>query len=99
MNIDTQEVTSSGLHPIELCVYSLLSNNLESIYQSINELRESQAVLILQLKKLREKCKDEQDQLNKELTLDDETLRLEKLQRKVDALLKRYERMVSAVSK
>ncbi|CAH01671.1 Snn1p [Kluyveromyces lactis] len=98
MDIDAEDATKSGLHPIELCVYSLLSGNLESIYQSINELRESQAVLILRLKQLRETCKDEQDRINKYCSLNAEIERLDKLETKVDVVLKRYEKMVGSIS-
>ncbi|CDO95459.1 unnamed protein product [Kluyveromyces dobzhanskii CBS 2104] len=98
MDIDPEDATKSGVHPIELCVYSLLSSNLENIYQSINELRESQAVLILRLKQLRETCKEGQDQINKEGSLNNEIARLNKIEMKVDAVLKRYEKMVSSVT-
>lgn len=99
MDINPEDATKSGVHPIELCAYSLLSNNLESIYQSITDLRESQAVLILRMKQLRESCKNEQELIAEEGSLNKEMARVEVLEQKVDILSKRYERMLSSIAR
>ncbi|SCW02043.1 LAFE_0E12904g1_1 [Lachancea fermentati] len=88
--MDPQDIAqAAGVSPVELCVYSILSNNLDGIYQSINELRESQALLILRLRQVRDSLKGEQEFLNQGQNLKVECERLENLKTRVDALVKR----------
>lgn len=97
MVINADEANKSGVHPIELCVYSLLSNNLESIYQSINELRESQAMLILRLKQIKAGSREEHELITAKCTLQEEIKRLKGLEKRTMELSKRYERILSAL--
>ncbi|SCU88252.1 LADA_0E09076g1_1 [Lachancea dasiensis] len=83
--------TATGLHPIELCVYSVLSNNLDGLYQSVNELRESQALLLVKLRQIRTFLKDEQDFYDEQQGLTDEIRRLKAIKVRTEALVERYE--------
>ncbi|SCU97366.1 LAMI_0F09802g1_1 [Lachancea mirantina] len=92
--MDPQEASSStGLHPIELCVYSILSNNLDGVYQCVNELRESQALLVLLLKKVRTSVKEELDLYNQDTRLEEAERRLSALTLRVNRLLERYDEL------
>lgn len=85
-----QDTPSSSLHPIELCVYSIISNDLEGVYQSINELRESQALLILRLKQIKSFIKNEQDFFKESNLLNEESKRLSLLVNRMNKLVERY---------
>lgn len=87
---------AAGVHPLELCVYSILSNNLDGIYQSVNELRESQALLVVRLRQIRDSLKQEQDCYMQNLGLSDELARLKGLKVRVDKLVEKYAMLLDA---
>ncbi|AQZ10455.1 SNN1 (YNL086W) [Zygosaccharomyces parabailii] len=80
----------NAVHPAELIVYSLLSNDLDGIYQSIGELRESQALLILMLKKMKSSLRDEMQLMYDKSTLKEADNRLENLEKRVQILQSRF---------
>ncbi|CCD25571.1 Snn1p NDAI_0F02530 [Naumovozyma dairenensis CBS 421] len=86
-----EERTVSGVHPVELCVYSVLSSDLDELYHSINQLRESEAFLILSVKKIRDSLKKEHRILYEKELLRKPLDKLKTLQKRMDILLKRYE--------
>lgn len=98
-SMEPRDIAAAGIHPVELCVYSILSNNLDGIYQSINELRESQALLILRLKQIRGTLKNEHDILTNEGHLKNECERLDKLKLRVDRLVDRYDKLLDRSKK
>lgn len=94
--MEPQEVAAAaGVHPIELCVYSILSNNLDGIYQSVNDLRESQALLVVRLKQIRNLLKEEQEYYNEEEGLGVERERLEELELRVEKLTQKYKKLLA----
>ncbi|SCU86567.1 LAME_0D06722g1_1 [Lachancea meyersii CBS 8951] len=95
--MDTRDVSSAtGVHAVELCVYSVLSNNLDGIYQSVNDLRESQALLLIKLRQVKNSLKEEQDFYNEQDGLRDEIARLKGLKLRVEALLETYKSLSDA---
>lgn len=81
---------NSGVHMVELCVYSMLSADLDGIYQSINELRESQALLILMLRKYRSSLKYESELMYDNLSFNESKSKLHELEKRLDKLAKRF---------
>ncbi|CEP62105.1 Snn1p LALA0_S04e07910g [Lachancea lanzarotensis] len=95
--METREASAAtGLHPVELCVYSVLSNDLDGIYKSVNDLRESQALLLVKLRQLRNSLKEEQVFYSEEDGLMDEIVRLKNLKIRADALVKTYKSLSGA---
>lgn len=78
------------VHPVELCVYSILSTDLDGIYQAINELKESQAILILELRRIRDCLKREHALLYEASDLKEMNEKLESLVRRADIVLQRF---------
>lgn len=88
---ETGTAEGSVVHPAELIVYSLLSNDLDGIYQSISELRESQALLILMLRKVKGSLRDEMQLFYDRSTLKKDDSRLDNLERRVEFLKSRFQ--------
>lgn len=84
---------SNVVHPAELIVYSLLSNDLDGIYQSISDLRESQALLILLLRKIKNSLKEESQLLYEKNNWKEDTDRLDALKKRVDSLNSRFQNL------
>lgn len=84
-------LTTIGVHPVELCVYSILSSNLDGIHKSINELRESQAELIILLRNIEGSLNIENDIIYDENSDDikQSIKRVKDIKRRIDLLNKR----------
>lgn len=90
----TDPISNDNIHPVELSVYSILSSNLDGIQQSINELRESQAILIITMRKISQSL-DMEDKLlynTDEYKLWCKELNL--LEKRLTKLNKRYSKLV-----
>lgn len=77
------------IHSVELCVYSILSTDLDAIYQSINQLRESQALLVLLLRKCRNSLKTEHEVLYDKSGMESSGTKLKELERRLTKISKR----------
>lgn len=84
------EQHGDGVHPVELSVYSLISTDLDGINQSVTDLRESQAILILKLRHIRESVKREHNMMYEAEDLNTANAKLESLKRRVSKLEKRF---------
>ncbi|KAG0662573.1 Snn1p [Maudiozyma exigua] len=83
-----------GVHPIELSVFSLLSTDLDGINKAVTELRESQTILILKLRKIRESLKDEYSLLYEAEDINKANLKLELLKKRILVLEQRYKKLM-----
>ena len=88
----------SQVHPVELCVYSTLSTDLDTIYQSISELRKSQALLILYIRKVRDSLKKENEVLYGVADLRGPIEKLKELTKRVNYLEMNYEMLQQRTS-
>ncbi|CCE63639.1 hypothetical protein TPHA_0F01550 [Tetrapisispora phaffii CBS 4417] len=82
-----------SVHPIELCVYSMLSSDLDGLYQTINELRNSQVLLILFIKKCRDSLKRENDVLYSAKDLEESIIKLKNLTKRIESLRGKYNKL------
>lgn len=89
MSSDVENAEGNGIHTVELCVYSLLSTDLDGIYQSINQLRESQALLVLLMRKCRGSLKLENEVLYDKSSFDNSSHKLNELEKRMSKLMKR----------
>lgn len=80
---------SNGIHTVELCVYSVLSTDLDGIYQSINQLRESQALLVLLLRKCRNSLKSENELLYDKVAIGKTASKVKELEKRLAKVTKR----------
>ncbi|CCF60142.1 hypothetical protein KAFR_0J00740 [Kazachstania africana CBS 2517] len=86
-NRDEHEHTAV-VHPVELSLYSLISNDLDEIFSSINKLRSVQALSILKLRSIRNSIQHENDLLS-----------MESSERRIQRLLERLEALEDRISK
>ena len=86
--------SQDGVHPIELSVFSLLSTDLDGINKAVTELRESQTILILKLRKIRESLKDEYNLLYEAEDISKANLKLELLKKRILVLEQRYRKLL-----
>lgn len=89
--------SQDGVHPIELSVFSLLSTDLDGINKAVTELRESQTILILKLRKIRESLKDEYTMLYEAEDINQANLKLNVLQKRILLLDQRYKSMLQNI--
>ncbi|CCK68949.1 Snn1p KNAG_0B05170 [Huiozyma naganishii CBS 8797] len=90
-------MSKDTLHPVELCVYSMLSTDLDGVQQSINKARESQTLLILSLRRIMKSLDDESKVLYNEEEYSEITNKLTALEERVRLLRKRYEKLTKQV--
>ncbi|SMN18654.1 similar to Saccharomyces cerevisiae YNL086W SNN1 Putative protein of unknown function [Maudiozyma saulgeensis] len=79
-----------GVHPVELGVFSLLSADLDGINRSVTELRESQTILILKLRKIRESLKKEYGLLYEADDLNEANIKLMNLKKRIVLLDQKF---------
>mgnify|MGYP003365619126 FL=1 len=89
--------SQDGVHPIELSVFSLLSTDLDGINRAVTELRESQTILILKLRKIRESLKDEYTMLYEAEDINEANLKLNTLQKRIHLLDQRYKNILQNI--
>lgn len=92
MSTTSEEIT---VHPVELSVYSIVSSNLDGIQQSINELRESQAILIITMRKISQSLKQEDKLLYESDDFKIWSQQLTSLEARLKTLHKRYAKLSS----
>lgn len=85
--------TTNNVHPVELSVYSILSSNLDGLQQSINELRESQAILIILLRKQKSLLNSELDILYDKEQFKEWGARMKSIEKRIKNLTKRYNKV------
>lgn len=95
MDSHAGNVDAEGIHTVELCVYSMLSTDLDGIYQSINRLRESQALLVLLMRKCRNSLKLEYEVLYDKANSNSSTSKLKELEKRLNKLSKRFDEIKS----
>lgn len=91
MSASSEEIT---VHPVELSVYSIVSSNLDGIQQSINELRESQAILIITMRKISQSLKQEDKLLYESDDFKIWSRQLTSLEARLKTLHKRYSKLL-----
>ncbi|CAB4252567.1 similar to Saccharomyces cerevisiae YNL086W SNN1 Putative protein of unknown function [Maudiozyma barnettii] len=79
-----------GVHQVELSVFTLLSADLDGINRSVTELRESQTILILKLRKIREYLKKEYELLYEADDLNEANIKLTNLKKRIVSLDQRF---------
>ncbi|QLL31398.1 hypothetical protein HG536_0B02610 [Torulaspora globosa] len=89
MQSNPEDTEGSGIHAVELCVYSILSTDLDGIYQSINQLRESQALLVLLLRRCRNSLKCESELLYDKEDIAKSALKVRELEKRLNKVTKR----------
>ncbi|KAK5960084.1 Snn1p PWA37_002576 [Arxiozyma heterogenica] len=88
------QTNNENVHPVELSVYSILSSNLDGIQQSINELRESQAILIITMRKISQSLDMEERLLHDINEYKLWCKELNHLEKRLKKLTKRYSKLV-----
>lgn len=91
MSVTSEDI---NVHPVELSVYSVLSSNLDGIQQSINELRESQAILIITMRKISRSLKQEDKLLYDSTEFKRVSKELNSLESRLKVLHKRYSKLL-----
>ncbi|QLQ78912.1 hypothetical protein HG537_0B02600 [Torulaspora globosa] len=89
MQSDPENPEGNGIHAVELCVYSILSTDLDGIYQSINKLRESQALLVLLLRRCRNSLKCENELLYDKEDIAKSALKVKELEKRLNKVTER----------
>lgn len=95
MQSDAGNVEGNGIHNVELCVYSILSMDLDGIYQSINQMRESQALLVLLLRRCRNSLKCESELLYDKVELSKSASKVKELEKRLDKVTRRLKEIQS----
>lgn len=85
----SNENVYNSIHPIELSVYSVVSSDLDGLYQAINELRESQALLIIKLRTVRDSLKQENELLYDEKQYNKSFKEIDDLEKRLNSITTR----------
>ncbi|AMD21003.1 HEL278Cp [Eremothecium sinecaudum] len=83
--MNLEDIEAAGIHPVELSVFSVISSNLEAMYQAVNELRESQALLAMEFASIRG-AYEEEEALTQEALLNEQLETVESLAKRVDKI-------------
>ncbi|CCC71163.1 hypothetical protein NCAS_0G02760 [Naumovozyma castellii] len=83
------------VHPVELSVYSIMSSELDELYQSIDDLRQSQALLVLTLRKLRDSLRSEHSILQDKTEMIQPLNQMKELDERLAKIRKRFDLMLS----